>query len=141
MIKEHADKFLFGFIIVGIIVSSWSLVNHYRKEGSSGCDVNRTFNCDVVNKSYYSEVAGFPVAGIGVAGYIMLGIIAAFWKKEKDPFMLKALLIFAALGLAFSLYLSYIEAYVLYTWCLLCLCSLSCITGVTLTTVLAKQKR
>lgn len=141
MIKKHAEKFLLAFIIAGLIVAAWSLKNHYATTASSGCNVNRTFNCDVVNRGIYSEIGGFPVAGIGVVGYAVLGLIAAFWKKEKDPLMLKALLAFAAGGVVFSLYLSYIEAYVLYTWCLLCLASLSCIVGVTLSAMMVRQQK
>jgi len=41
------------------------------------------------------------------------------------------LLMAAAPGLAFALYLTYIEAYVLTTWCILCLTSLALIAAIT----------
>jgi uncharacterized membrane protein len=37
----------------------------------------------------------------------------------------------AAAGLVFALYLTYIEAYVLTTWCILCLTSLALIASIT----------
>jgi uncharacterized membrane protein len=41
------------------------------------------------------------------------------------------LLTAAAAGLVFALYLTYIEAYVLTTWCILCLTSLALIASIT----------
>src|SRR5258708_334417 len=132
MIRRHASKLLFAFLVMGLFVSGWSFVNHYRTESTSGCDVNRTFNCDVVNRGLYSEIGGVPVAAIGIGGYLLLGLLALLWKKNKDMLMLKAFIGFAIGGLLFSAYLTYIEAFVLATYCLLCLASLSCIVGATL---------
>ena len=43
-------------------------------------------------------------------------------------------------GLAFALYLSYIEAYVLNTWCILCLVSLALIAVISLLAVAVKLR-
>ena len=72
------------------------------------------------------------VAGIGVAGYGLLLVLSTF--RRLDNQTPKRLLLTAAAGLAFALYLTYVEAYVLMTWCILCLTSLVLIA---LTTLLA----
>ena len=106
----------------GILVSSISLHHHYAKSKTSYCDIGDNFNCDIVNRSRYSTVLGVPVAGIGIAGYLTLFTLSTFCRQKRDT----PILVLAAslAGLAFALYLTYIERFVLATWCVLCLSSL-----------------
>jgi vitamin-K-epoxide reductase (warfarin-sensitive) len=106
----------------GIVVSAVSLQRHYARSATGFCDFGQQFNCDIVNRSEYSSVVGIPVAGIGLAGYAFLLFLSAF-RGERMETPLR-LLITSAVGFAFALYLTYIEAYVLFTWCILCLSSL-----------------
>ena len=122
-------RILFGLIAVlsvaGIIDSAISLERHYAKSETNYCDFSQKFNCDVVNRSEYSEIAGIPVAGIGVAGYGALLALSTFRRSRTGtPLWLLAA---SLAGLAFALYLTYIEAYQLMTWCILCLISLTLI--------------
>lgn len=132
MIRKNAYAFLLFFITAGLLVSLYALKQHYAPLGTSVCNVNATFNCDIVNKGPYGEIFGFPVAAIGVIGYVMMGILAMHFSKSKDPVIGKALLVMLAGALAFSAYLSYLEAFVIHAWCLICLASLSCIVGAAL---------
>ena len=116
--------------LAGIAVSSLALQNHYAKSASSYCDLGESFNCDIVNRSTYSVVLGLPVALIGIIGYAMLSALSTLYRaKAETPAML---LIGALGGLAFALYLTYVEAFVLAVWCLLCLTSLVLILSITL---------
>jgi len=84
----------------------------------------------VVNRSAYSVVMGVPVALIGVVGYLALLALATLYRtKAETPVML---LVGALAGLAFALYLTYVEAFVLAVWCILCLSSLTLIFTITL---------
>jgi vitamin-K-epoxide reductase (warfarin-sensitive) len=116
--------------VAGLVLSSLSLVNHYKKSPTEYCDLGENFNCDIVNRSPWSEVAHVPVAAIGMAGYIFLFVMsrmAGSWPK------LAVLMLLAALGgLTFALYLTYIEAYKLEAWCILCLGSLAAIALITI---------
>jgi len=119
-------RFLFVAIAVlsvaGVAVSAVSLQRHYAKSATAYCDFNQKFSCDIVNRSVYSTIEGIPVAGIGVAGYAVLFVLATFLKSRTET--PNRLLGAALAGLAFALYLTYIEAYELTTWCILCLISL-----------------
>lgn len=117
------------FSCAGMVVSAVSLQRHYARSATRFCEFGQQFNCDIVNRSEYSSVAGIPVAGIGVAGYGALLIMSAFAGRRRETPL--RLLIVAAVGLAFALYLTYIEAYVLTTWCILCLSSLALIFLIT----------
>jgi len=108
--------------VAGIVVSAISLQRHYAKSATEFCDFSQQFSCDIVNRSEYSSIMGIPVAGIGVAGYAVLLALSTFYRRRPET--PNRLLGAAIAGLAFALYLTYIEAYVLTTWCVLCLISL-----------------
>ena len=115
--------------VAGIGVSSVSLYHHYGTSESSYCDFGANFNCDMVNRSVYSEVGGVPVALIGVLGYCgLLGLAIFYWRRGDAPVFL---LMGSLAGLAFALYLTYVEGFVLAVWCVLCLSSLGLISAIT----------
>jgi uncharacterized membrane protein len=115
--------------LAGMVVSAISLQRHYAKSATAFCDFGERFNCDIVNRSEYSRVMGIPVAGIGVAGYGVLFVLATFFRSRAETPL--RLLLAALAGLGFALYLTYIEGYVLDTWCILCLSSLALIAMIT----------
>lgn len=112
-------------------MSSVALRHHYGAEQTSFCDIAANFSCDIVNRSVYSTVGGIPDALIGILGYAALLVLAAFQRNNSQT---PAILLVGSLaGLGFALYLSYIEKYVLATWCILCLSSLALISLITIT--------
>ena len=112
---------------VGMVLSAVSLKNHYSGEKTEYCDLGDNFNCDLVNRSVYSHIGHVPVAAIGLMGYAALFGLSRVRRRAAAALMLLG----ALAGVAFSLYLTYIEAYVLGVWCLLCLGSLATIAGIT----------
>lgn len=127
------------FSVAGIIVSAISLQRHYAKSATQFCDFSQRFSCDIVNRSEYSSIVGIPVAGIGVIGYAVLLALATFQRtRPETPVRLLAA---AIAGLAFALYLTYVEAYVLETWCILCLLSLALITLISLLALAVKLRK
>ena len=115
--------------LVGVVDSAIALQRHYAKSDTAYCDFSQRFSCDIVNRSQYSTVLGIPVAGIGVAGYGVLFLLSTFWRSRPET--PNRLLGAAIIGLVFALYLTYIEAYALTAWCILCLISLSLIFLIT----------
>ena len=114
--------------LVGIAVSSLSLYHHFARSKTSYCDFGQSFNCDIVNRSQYSSIAGIPVAAIGILGYAAILLLSTWWRRNPDtPGMLT---VGALAGVAFALYLTYIEAYVLQAYCILCLTSLATIVAI-----------
>ena len=127
-----------AFSLAGIIDSAISLERHYAKSATTYCDFSEKFSCDIVNRSEYSEIAGIPVAGIGVAGYAALFVLATFWRSHGETAF--RLLAVSLGGLAFALYLTYIEAYQLMTWCILCLVSLALIFLISVLAAILKSR-
>lgn len=115
--------------VAGVLVSAVSLQRHYAKSASAFCDFGERFNCDIVNRSEYSTVMGIPVAAIGIAGYgFLLALATVYRSRIETPVRLLG---GALAGMAFAVYLTYIEGSVLDTWCILCLSSLALITLIT----------
>jgi len=138
--RAFGKRFLFGVVAVlslaGVIVSAVSLQRHYAKSATAFCDLSQKFSCDIVNRSEYSTLMGIPVAGIGLAGYAALFVLATFWKSRPET--PNRLLGAALAGLGFALYLTYIEAYELMTWCILCLISLLLISLISILAITVK---
>jgi len=125
--------------IAGAAVSSVSLYHHYDTSPSSFCDFGANFNCDIVNRSIYSVVFGIPVALIGIFGYGVLLVLATLYRAKTE--VSRMLLVASLAGLGFALYLTYVEAFVLAVWCILCLSSLALIAAITvLSSVLVAQR-
>ncbi len=108
--------------VAGVAVSAVSLYEHFATSKTSFCDFSQSFNCDIVNRSAYSTVLGVPVALIGIIGYLLIIALATIYRNKTET---PVLLLIASLGgLAFALYLTYIEKFKLGVWCILCLTSL-----------------
>jgi uncharacterized membrane protein len=105
------------------------LYHHFGTGKTTYCDFGENFNCDIVNRSSYSTLLGIPGALIGILGYASLLALATVYRSSRET--PKVMLAGAVAGLSFALYLTYIEAYVLATWCILCLSSLTLIVLIT----------
>jgi vitamin-K-epoxide reductase (warfarin-sensitive) len=114
--------------VLGIVVSSLALREHYREYGDSPCSINERWDCGVVNHSPYAMLGPIPVATVGIIGYILMGALA-FLRSYR------LLLVPTFGGLAFSLYLANIEAHVLGVWCVYCVISLGIISVMSLLTL------
>jgi uncharacterized membrane protein len=118
------------FAFAGIAISSVSLYHHFGSSTTGFCTFGKSFNCDLVNRSQYSTVLGLPVALIGICGYVLILLLATVYRNKAETRVFLA--ICSTAGLAFSLYLTYIEKFILSAWCILCLSSLVIIFVVTL---------
>jgi vitamin-K-epoxide reductase (warfarin-sensitive) len=103
---------------VGVIASSLALREHYRTYGDSPCSINDKWDCGIVNHSPYAIFLGIPVADIGIAGYLLMAVLAL---RRAYRALLVALLV----ALGFSLFLAHIEAHILGVWCIYCVASLA----------------
>lgn len=114
--------------LVGLLVSTYLLLYKLGVLGSLVCG---TGGCEYVQSSRWAMFLGVPVAGWGVAGYLVLLVIAIVGmqpERARDRTIAAVLLAFAAGGLAFTLYLNALEAFVIHAWCRWCLGSAAIIT-------------
>lgn len=124
---------------IGTANAGYALWQHYAPAGSAFCNISAAFSCDVVNKSTYADIAGIPVALIGILGNLaMLG--AGLWLLTH-PKNAAALYLALALGaLGFSLYLTGVEVFLLGAYCVVCLFSQALVIGIAGLAVIAWKK-
>ena len=121
--KTSFSKTLVVLPGLGIAVTAYLIQQHYAPVATSFCNFNDYVSCDIVNKSEYSEIFGIPVSILGLITYVYLFVFAIASLKNKSwaKKLLVPTLAFTLGGLGFSLYLTYIEFFVLYAVCIFCL--------------------
>ncbi len=135
-------RVIMAFSVVGFALSTYSLLHHESFVSGALCDINATFNCDVVNRGPYSEIGGVPVAFLGLLGYGFIHVAAHLRsRRPKDQSLLTFLVLASAGAVAFSLYLTSLEAFVLKTWCIICVSSQISILTVFVASVLLRFRR
>ncbi len=108
--------------LVGLFISVYLLLYHLGYYGMLLCG---TGSCDVVQSSKYADFVGLPVPGLGAAWYLamlVLGLMLAGNGVETSrPGTLAAIL--STGGLAFSVYLTAVELFVIHAICRWCVVS------------------
>jgi len=108
--------------LVGLCVASYLVYTHYRHINVA-CSLGN--QCETVQKSAYSELAGVPVALIGLIGYItILGLLFA----PQNDNTRAALLFVVITGFGFSMYLTYRELFTINAICEWCVSSATIMT-------------
>jgi uncharacterized membrane protein len=138
-------RFLIALLAVaGIVVSSLALRVHLEDPSMAPpCAVYGHWDCGSVNHSRYAvfppimvdEDAGshkhhVPVAVLGIIGYALIAaaaLLGRFWITLQ----------LAEIGFAFAAFLTYIEAYIMETWCIYCVWSQAIIATILLCTIIA----
>jgi uncharacterized membrane protein len=107
--------------LVGVLIS---LYMSAYKFGALGDIVCGTGGCSTVQDSPWANFMGVPVPLIGLAGYgalmaaAMLGVQPGFVHRRSVSLVLFG---GASIGLLFSAYLTYLEAFVIHAWCRWCI--------------------
>lgn len=109
-------------VVIGLLISGYL---SYTKLASAEilCVEGESFNCDAVQNSIYGEMFGIPVAYLGFLSYLaMLGLLVL----QNSISILRTYGIMLTFGLvlfsfAFSMYLVYVQAAIIGTWCSWCL--------------------
>lgn len=121
-------RIIMALALIGVYLAVRALQIHYST-GLTPCSINDVWDCGAVNRGPYSVFYGVPVALIGIVGYIFLFVMEGL-KKWR-------IMAVASVGaLAFSLYLTHIEASILQTWCEYCVGSLITISLITLLAII-----
>ncbi|HET7099115.1 MAG TPA: vitamin K epoxide reductase family protein [Patescibacteria group bacterium] len=119
---------------IGISLALFLLWERYYQPSFKPCNINATINCDAVINGPVADTLGIPTPLIGLIGYIVIFFAAAFKKS-------KLVLGMAAFGLAFCLYIAFIELVILRVICPVCvLCQLDMITVFILGIILNKKQ-
>lgn len=114
--------------LVGLFVSAYL---SFYKLGYLGIIACGEGGCEVVQSSQYAVFLGVPVALWGVVGYAAIFVVAMIGVQPRwlfERWVALTLLGLSAAGLAFSAYLTFLEAFVIHAWCRWCVVSAVLIT-------------
>jgi uncharacterized membrane protein len=103
----------------------------YKRVAGGSLACTRWAQCDVVNNSVYAYFLGIPVSFLGLAGYGLLLILAVAALRTSGTVqraVLAASLLASLGGVGFSIYLTYLEIYVIEALCAWCVASAVIIT-------------
>jgi uncharacterized membrane protein len=120
---------------MGVAVASYLVTLHAaiaRNPRRGLCTFTDAISCDAVLASPYAEIAGAPVALIGVAGFAALFVLAGvclfipWWGPCR---MRVTLVLVASIGLLFELVMTGVELFIIQAVCPYCLTALGLIAS------------
>lgn len=109
--SNAANRAIFVFSLAGLIVSSF-LLYEYNLQGPVICPIGT--GCDVVRASPYSSLLGISMPILGIIFYLTMAVLSIVRKLQ---------LLVAASGVAFGVYLTFLEAFVIRAFCFWCVLS------------------
>lgn len=114
------QRLLVILIVAGILISGYLFWKTFDPS-SVTCSIGG--GCETVLSSRYAKIYGLPVAGMGIFWYLAALILTwlVYFRRIWAELPLR---IWAVIGLAFSLYLLYLEKYQIGAYCTWCLVSL-----------------
>ncbi len=125
--------------LAGLALATYLSVT-YLSGADLACGVDG--GCGAVTTSEYSRFLGIPVALLGVAGYaaLLLGSLSALGLPQPPAALRWGLAGVAAIGFAFSAYLTAAQAFLIGSYCVYCLTSASLMTALMALTVVASVR-
>jgi len=105
---------------VGFIDATYLTVSHY-----AGVDLycGVSGGCNTVTSSAYATMFGVYMAVYGMIYYISILVLTVIYIDTRNKKILKLLMILPALGFLFSLYLVYLQFFIINAICRYCMLS------------------
>jgi uncharacterized membrane protein len=109
--------------LIGWLVSAYMGAYSFGLTGDIICGSG---GCNIVQDSPWARLYGVPVPALGLAGYaaLLVAAIAGLQPALLASRTVSLILVAAAtIGLGFSAYFTYLEAFVIHAWCRWCVAS------------------
>ena len=116
------NKIFYFFPVVALLgfIDAVYLTTKYYS-GNINCSV--ISGCQEVLSSQYSAIVGIPLALLGALYYLFVMIAAMLYIDSQNKWALKIIFIFPTIGFIFSIWLTYLQAYVIKAFCQYCILS------------------
>ena len=107
--------------LAGLFISGYLYLYKIGRIGSLACG---TGGCETVQLSSWSRFAGLEVSLIGVLGYAsLLAMSLASLQSGARHWPIRAIAVAAGIGVVFTLYLTYLELFIIHAICRWCVAS------------------
>jgi uncharacterized membrane protein len=114
--------------LAGIFISLYLTLYKLGVIGELSCSIG---SCETVNTSKWSRFLGLPVAAWGLLFYIdvfLIALVGTLERLENHPIISLVLVVEAAVGVLFSVWLTYLELAVIHAICIWCVASAIIVT-------------
>jgi uncharacterized membrane protein len=113
--------------IVGALDAGYLTLKHYTRT-PLGCSL--LAGCDKVTTSEYAEIAGIPVALLGLAYYLAIAGMAGLHIARGGRRAMAMLIMLSPVGFAASIWFVYLQVAVIGALCAYCIASAATSTGI-----------
>lgn len=133
-----SNRLTFIFSLLGFGVASF-LFYEYSFNGPIFCPTGQ--GCEIVRASSYSYILGVPVPFLGVAYYFTMAALSVVHSHQLPHKLVRKLqLLAAAAAVAFGVYLTFLEAFVIRAYCFWCVVSFIISIAIFLAIVLSRKE-
>jgi uncharacterized membrane protein len=110
-------------VVIAIGISAYLTYNELSEDAQLVCTNEGALNCNAVNESPYSKIAGVPVALLGLlTNFFLLGLLLL---EDRIPFLqeygVSLFFLIMLFALLYSIYLVYLQAVEIEAYCEYCL--------------------
>lgn len=109
--------------LIGFFDSGYLTYSHYSNQEVACPTVKEVNSCEIVATSSYSTMMGTPLALFGMGFYLLITAIGFISLKEKYQFTLNFITPLAFMAWVFSVRLTYLQMFVIKSFCYYCLLS------------------
>ncbi len=124
--------------LVGLFVALYLWLHALGFGGAIKCGASG--GCETVQTSQWAVFLGLPVAFYGVVGYLAILVVAIVALRPvalSQPRWSKSLVLLATVGFGFTVYLTYLELFVIHAICRWCIGSAVIITAIWVVSLLS----
>ncbi len=118
---KRKELFIFILSLIGLGVTAY-LAYEYNFAATVGCPIAGK-GCDIVRDSVYSKFFGISIPFLGLAFYIVVAGLSILLIEAENKLLKQILFLTSLSGFLFSLYLTFLEAFVINAYCFWCVSS------------------
>lgn len=105
--------------VIGVMIAGYLTMVHYSLNGIA-CNIDNN-GCNPVLSSEYAVFMGIPIAILGLLYYLALSALMTYELFGEKYSMIKLFTLLTSIGVLISMYLVYIQAFIIEAFCYYCL--------------------
>ncbi len=121
MSNRQTNRLIFIFSLLGLAVTAF-LAYEYNQSGSIVCPITGT-GCDTVRSSDFSKFLGIDLPYLGLVFYVVMASLSIWLTQNYDRRINLSRLLVGFSGVAFGVYLTFLEAFIIKAYCIWCIAS------------------
>ena len=119
--SQKSNRIIFILSLLGLLVAAY-LFYEYNITGPIFCPTGQ--GCDIVRASTYYSFLGISTPLLGIFFYLVMAILSVIHSHDLPKRLARKMQVLVGVsGVAFGIYLTYLEAFVIGAFCFWCVLS------------------